>query len=228
MIISVHQPNYLPWIGYFRKIAISDAFIFFDDIQFEKGGYTNRVRIRMGDEPNWLTQPVLKKDILNKKIFDVKIDGATDWKSKHLKSFEFNYKKSNFYNEAIEILKSILSFQSDSISDFNINAVEIILNKLKINTKIFRSSALDYGLQSSPSEKLASIVISLGGKVYLSGSGGKKYNDLEVFSRNHICLKYDDWTPPVYNQGHPFSHGLSIIDGIAHLGIDDIKKALFP
>jgi hypothetical protein len=96
MRASIHQPNYLPWIGYFRKIARSDIFIFYDDIQFEKGGYTNRVEFLISKNKTWLTQPIIKTSILDIHIKDILF--ANDfWRLKHYKSISLNYSKSNFY-----------------------------------------------------------------------------------------------------------------------------------
>lgn len=92
MILSIHQPAYLPWLGYFDRIARSDKFVYLDNVQFERNSFINRNRIKTANGPIWLTIPVRLKEHFNKTIADIEIDARQNWKRKHLRSIEQNYR----------------------------------------------------------------------------------------------------------------------------------------
>ena len=92
--VSIHQPVYLPWLGFFKKIMSSDIFVFLDDVQYEKNGFQNRNKIRTYDGDMWLTVPVKAKSqtLLN----EVSIDNSGNWSNKHIKSVFYNYSKTKY------------------------------------------------------------------------------------------------------------------------------------
>jgi hypothetical protein len=227
MRIAIHQPNYIPWLGFFRKMMISDIFVFFDDIQFEKGGLTNRVALRIGDQQKWLTQPINKRGILDLKISDVSFSLEANWRERHFQTIKQNYCRRPFYGEIESLLKELHSQNISTLVDFNINAIKIISVELGIKTKTLKSSDLMYLRDTNASEKLASICKNLHGDIYCSGNGGKKYNDLNIFSSYNIAVSYDDnWRAAEYDQGSAFIPGLSIIDVIANVGLKGTKQLL--
>lgn len=226
MRVSIHQPNYLPWIGYFRKISRSDIFIFYDDIQFEKGGYTNRVEFLISKNKTWLTQPIIKTSILNIHIKDILF--ANDiWRLKHQKSILINYSKAHFFHQVDNLLSEIFDTPLVHISDFNIRATTLICKFLNIDTKLLRSSELQYARDTkNPSLKLATLCLSVGADNYLSGNGGKNYNDHTLFSEHGVSVEYDNWRQPnfQFNNEHPV--GLSIIDALANIGVDAVREII--
>ena len=36
MIVAIHQPQYLPWLGYFDKMLKADVFCYLDTVQYKK------------------------------------------------------------------------------------------------------------------------------------------------------------------------------------------------
>ena len=228
MRIAIHQPNYIPWLGFFRKMSISDIFVIFDDIQFEKGGLTNRVALRISDQQKWLTQPIIKRGILDLNIYDIKFSSDVNWREKHFQTIEQNYRRRPFYIELKKLLEELYSHYSATLVDFNINAIQIISTELGIKAKILRSSDLIYLRDTNASEKLASICRNLDGDIYCSGNGGKKYNDLSIFGLYNIAVSYDEnWKAAQYEQGSEFIPGLSIIDVIANVGVKGTTKLLY-
>src|SRR5215470_5119272 len=94
MVLTIHQPAYLPWLGYFDRIAQSDAFIFLDNVQFERNSFTNRNRIKTANGPIWLTVPVRLNGHLDQTILATEIDERRDWRRKHLRAIEQNYRRA--------------------------------------------------------------------------------------------------------------------------------------
>ena len=97
-IATAHQPAYLPWLGYFHKISLSDEFILLDSVQFEKNSFTNRNKIKVSNGEAWLTIPVEMKGHINRNINEMVIDEKFDWRKKHWNSLLMNYKKSPYFS----------------------------------------------------------------------------------------------------------------------------------
>ncbi len=105
MIVAIHQPNFWPWIAYFYKILRCDTFVFLDNVQYTKNSFINRNKIKTSQGYIWLTVPVSFN--FGQKILEVKINNNTDWRKKHLKTLELNYKKAIFFEEIYEIIKEV-------------------------------------------------------------------------------------------------------------------------
>ncbi len=59
--MAMHQPNYVPWLGYFHKLARCDMFVHLDTVQFPRGqSFGARNRIKTPNGVAWLTVPVAR------------------------------------------------------------------------------------------------------------------------------------------------------------------------
>src|SRR3989442_2778643 len=92
MRVAIHQPHYLPWLGYFAKWAAADRFIFLDTVQYEKNGWQNRNRVKTPDGPRWLTVPVHAR--LGTPIPEVTVDTAQPWRGGHPPAVEQGHAKA--------------------------------------------------------------------------------------------------------------------------------------
>lgn len=226
LIVSIHQPNYMPWIGYFNKIKQSDLFVFFDDVQFERGKtYTSRTRINNQGIEQWLTVPILGKGNLLD-IKDTKCDNNQNWQVKHLKTIESIYKKSKYFNEVYSILEPVLVADKEFIADYNIQLIESILNYLDFDVKCVRSSSLDISNKQGL-EKIISILQKLNATSYISGSGAgsKRYIDESQFDKANIKLLWQQFKSSSYLQlkTNEFIPNLSIIDLLFSQGKNSIN-----
>src|SRR3972149_6060262 len=130
MIAAIHQPQFIPWLGYFDKIDQSDVFIFLDNVQYKKNEYQNRNRIKTVDGWQWLTVPVLYK--FPQKINEVRINNKIDWKKKHLHALITNYSRAKYFERYIEYFKELYSKEWEIISDINIEVTRQFFNFLVI------------------------------------------------------------------------------------------------
>lgn len=217
MVVSVHQPNYIPWMGYFYKIQKSDIFVILDDVQYIRRGFINRNRIKTHEGVSWLTIPVENKGNYGSNINEISIKNDLNWKENHIKNIEMNYKKSDFFNDFNDIFKSCLMNDYDKLSELNIEIIKTICRLLNIKTKMILSSALN--INETSTERIISICRDLGADTYLSGRGGAKYQDEKMFEDNSIKLLYSDFSEKPYKQlWGDFSGGLSVIDYIFNCG----------
>lgn len=225
--IAVHQPNYLPWLGYFHKISRVDTFVLLDTVQFERRGYSHRVHVMgPGGEILWLTQNIRKKSQYEYVVEDV-VFSDKYWIGKHLKTLEAAYRKAPHFKAVFGLMERCFQSDTERLSIFNGTLIQHICSSLNMSTRIVYASALDIGEISSPSERIARITSRLGGTLYLSGAGAKAYNDVATFARHGIELVYNDFEVKPYPQrSQEFRGGLSIVDSLFNVGFDGVSSLL--
>jgi len=211
--VSISQPTFFPWIGYFNIIKNSDIFIFLDNVKFEKRSWQMRNRLKLVQDDNeesvWINIPT---KIINSKtiINDVKIDNTQNWKRKHLQSFKVNYGES-FKN--LKFLREMYEQEWENLVDFNIDFITNCCKFLEIKTKIFRAS--EQKVEGTKSKLLVNICKKFSATKYLSTIGAKDYleNDKGLFFKENIEIKYHEYSQPKYKQnGKKFLEKLSILD----------------
>lgn len=211
MKITIHQPNYHPYLGYFNKVLQSDVFIIYDTAQFVKDRFDNRNKIKSGDSWCWLTVPIKESDF--KPIMEAKINNSIPWAKKHWKTIELNYKKTPYFNDYSDIFRKIYLKKYAYLSEISIEIIQAVLKILDYNGKIILSSKLDFDKTLNSTETLISLTKLVGGDHYLSGASGKKYLNESLFAKNGLILSYHHFNHPKYNQpGKEFIPNLSIVD----------------
>lgn len=221
MIVSIHQPQFMPWLGYFDKIVKSDIFVFLDTVQFKKNEFQNRNKIKTAQGWMWLTVPVLYK--YPEHIDEVKINNGVDWRKKHMRALEINYQKAPYCRELFPTMEGFYAGDSESLSELNRESVLILLKVLGVNKETKLASELGY-LSEEPSERLAAICASLGADTYLSGAGGREYLNLEYFHNKKITVMFQEFKHPVYRQLYgDFVPNLSLLDLLFNCGPDSLN-----
>ena len=212
MIVTAHQPAYLPWLGYIEKIMRSDIYVFLDAVQFEKNSFTNRNKIKTPQGPIWLTVPVISKGHIGSTMMELMIDKRGSWQRKHLNAISLNYKKAPYYEEIIEKIKPFYLNDYETLVDFCFDYTKFWLKELNINTKIVRFS--DLKIQSEKSDLVFDICQKLKADTYISGALGKGYLKEERFLTNGIKVIYQDYKPQEYPQlwDSEFLPYMSILD----------------
>ncbi|MDD5730524.1 MAG: WbqC family protein [Candidatus Omnitrophica bacterium] len=226
MIISVHQPQYIPWLGYFDKIAKSDCFVFLDRVQYKDREFQNRNKIRTNRGPLWLTVPVATKGQGRQDICDVLIDNDRPWRRQHLKSLKAWYAKAEFFGEHIKFFEETYARDWKKLVDLNVHIVNHLLKQLAINKNIYFESSLN--INAAKTDRIIEICRKLKADTYLSGIGGKGYLEEEKFLEAGIKLAYQDFTHPVYRQQfmsgeNDFMPYLSVIDLLFNEGIKSLE-----
>ena len=198
MIVSIHQPAYLPWLGYFDRISRSDIYIFLDTVQLEKNSYTYRNKIKTPQGAQWLTIPLIFKGHMASSIGDIPIDTSKDWKRKHLKSIYVNYKKSTYFDELFPKLELLYHTDYKHFSELAYVHLKFWLNELQINTTVVKASMTT--VKSKKSALILDLCEQLGAKKYLSGAQGINYLDEQSFKKKSIQIEYQDYKHPIYPQ----------------------------
>lgn len=218
MIVAIHQPNYLPWLGYFYKVANCDTFVLLDNVQYVKNGFMNRNMIKTPQGAIWLTVGVLTKDRFGQLIKEVEINNAMLFASSHEKSIYRNYSKAPYFKKYKTLFEDIYHRKWERLVDLNEALIKALCQILCITgVKFVRASELNTTGHST--ELLIEICKAVSADTYLAGPSGKKYMDEGLFEREGIGLRYSDFEHPTYRQlWGDFIPNMSIIDLIFNEG----------
>jgi len=226
MRIAIHQPNYIPWLGYFRKIALSDVFVFFDNVQMPGGkSYVSRNEIRTPNGRLWLTVPVSGKGGL---IADAQIADQR-WQHKHLRTLEVNYGRSPWRALIRDELAPIMEAKHTTIANLNCVLIERISSLLGISHVRFeRGGKMD--LTTTGATSIIEILKKLGATDYLTGSGAGslRHLDIDELGRLSIATTFVSGDFLQYEQLHrSFENNLSVLDALLSIGPKATRALLY-
>jgi hypothetical protein len=212
MIVSGHQPNYLPWLGFFDKMRRSDTFIIEDSVQFEHQGFTNRNKIMTSSGVRWLSVPIehVKKPLL---INEVRIanKGEPNWGCRHWLTLKYSYCKAPFWSEYCDFFEDTYERQWTMLIDLNMHLIKGIMGFLKIDKPLVMGSCL--GAKGKKTELIIAQCKMVGASVQLAGNGGREYIDNKRFVEEGIKLVFQEFEHPVYTQTREgFVSNLSVVD----------------
>lgn len=215
MIVSIHQPHFLPWLGFFEKVDRSDVFILLDNVQFEKNGWQNRNRIKGANGWQWLTVPVYQR--FPQTIAETMINNTVDWRRKHWNAIVSNYSRAPYFHELRPPFEEAYRRSWDGLVDLNIHLLTVVFDLLGLHRRVCLAS--EYAASQTPSERLADLCAAVGGDVYLAGEGGHDYLDISTFEEKGIRVEFQQFQHPVYPQLFgAFEAHLSVIDLLFNCG----------
>jgi len=217
MNVVVSQPMFLPWIGLFEQIRLSDVFVHYDDVQLPQGrSFISRVQIKTANGIQWLTVPI-DHGKSGKLINEVIIFDEQNWRNKHLNSIRHAYAPAPHFRSMFALIENLYSHASVRLAEFNITATEQIASGLGLSPVFMRSSSL--GVPGSSTERLINLCEATNCDVYVTGHGALHYLDHEQFERKGITVRYIDYRKVAYPQLHgDFTPYVSILDAIANCG----------
>lgn len=227
MIVSIHQPHFLPWLGYFNKVFNSDVFVWLHNVQYRKNYFQSRTRIKnpQNAEPFWLTVPVHAP-------LGIQIDQVHQannrWVSGMVKTLEQFYKKSAHYKSIAPELISIITSGETNLDQLNYKLFQLLLSKLNFEGKVVRVEEL-LPLSEEPNERLIEICRKLGADGYIAGKGGRNYVNINQWNAAGVPVYWQEFKVEsvVYpQQGQGFIPGLSIIDCIFNIGLESTRSLI--
>lgn len=229
MKISMMQPTFLPWMGYFELIMKADVFIFLDDFQYSVQSYHQRNRLFINkNQVDWYTVPVIKNKSFEKPINEVVINEQNPWRKKFLKRIENNYSKAEYYSDVFPIIKEVLEEKHQNLAQLNMRIIELIIKNLQIDTEIRRSS--EFSSEKKRSERVLELLKLTGAKEYYSAQGSFEYMfEDKIFPVKEIDVYFQDFVPQEYKQigsSENFIPYLSVIDVLMNNGFDNTKELI--
>jgi len=231
--IAIHQPNFIPWIGYFMKIASSHRFVFHDNVEYTKSGFTRRTRIFASHTPEhtqWLTVP-LRKHSDSSLIKDLEVSQDKKWIMDHLQKIKAQYSKTEYFTDIFPVIRDLYAGAENeiSLSKLNMNMVKKLTIYLGIQAEFFISSELPVSGKSGVYN--LNLAKHLGGTAYISGKGGQNYQDNLIFAENDITLENRNFQIEAENMiitkgMPPFNTGLSILHALMVAGPENTSKLI--
>ena len=218
MRVGIIQPNYIPWRGYFDFIDDVDIFIFYDDVEYSKGDWRNRNRIKTPRGTEWITVPV-KYNCSKQLICETSIDSLKKWNSKHAKMLQANYGKAAFFELYIKEFIDLLEGRYRSISELNTTVCKWIMGILNIGTQVKMSYELSP--VGNKTERLIDILKKVHATTYLSGPVAQEYLEHNLFISNGIHLEYKSYDYLPYPQmWGDFIGEVTVLDLLFNVGPD--------
>jgi hypothetical protein len=221
-VVAIHQPNFLPWLGFFDKLARADVFVLLDSVQFprtSKGTWINRVKLLVGGEARWTTVPIVRSEGSALAIADVRIDDSRLWRTKLARTIELNYRRAAAFEDVFPLVSELLATKEKRIAAFNERNVRRLAEALGLDTgKIVRSSDLD--VEGHSTELLIELTLAVGGTAYMPGADAYRYQEDEKFAARGVELAPQAFVHPTYRQAvEPFVAGLSVVDALMSCGV---------
>ncbi len=222
MIVAAHQPEFLPYVGFFSKMAHADIFVLADNVQFHRGGYQNRNRIRTENGQRWLTVPVAIKGHRGQRIDEVQIDNSRDWRRKHWGTMLQAYSRAQHFQDYRPFFETTYSKEWERLSPLNEACIRYLKDQLGIRTTILKGS--DLGISGSKTDLILDICRKVGADSYLSGPGGRQYLVESRLEAQGVALRYNDFQHPVYEQVfRGFVPNMSVVDLLFNVGSEARK-----
>lgn len=222
MIVSAHQPNYVPYLGLFYKIYKSDVFVYFDDVQFSKsngiahnGIAHNRNVVKTSQGTQYLKVPVNYK--FGDSINNVRVNYSVNWQERHLQCLSFNYKKAQYFNEVFSFFEELIYRKYESLAEMNIEIITMICGKWGINRPYYKTS--EFQINKTKVQRIIRVMEILQGQKFYSGHGAKVYMDEKMFTDRNMELVYSDYEVRPYKQlWNSFIPNLSVLDYLFNEG----------
>ncbi|MEW6750755.1 MAG: WbqC family protein [Candidatus Latescibacterota bacterium] len=224
-LVAVHQPNYLPWLGFFDKAAKADVLVLLDHVQFPRRSWTSRVRVRGTQEAFWLSVPVRVKGRYDQTIGQTEIAYDEAWVERHLRTLRHCYGGSPHGDAVLEVLVPHYAARPALLAELNAILIRSLLDVLQIRTPVVLGSEL--GTQGRATHLLAALTQAAGGTGYLSGDGADGYQESQAYAARGLDLVYQRFAHPEYPQrGTPFVPGLSVVDALCCCGAERTRELL--
>lgn len=221
--VTMHQPNFLPYSGFYDKVAKSDVFIIVDHLSFSKGKdnwhHRNRIRVNNGTGWDYLTVPV--SEHWNWKPFnEARISDVFSFKKrKHIKTIIQHYGRAPYFDFHFDDFLELYSRSEPSLSEFNISLIKLFIEKFRLNVKVLRSTELNPNPGLAKDDMIIDLMKQVSGTTFISGDGAKSYIQPEKFREAGISLEYQDYACPEYLQTYTgFVPNLSAFDMLMNTG----------
>lgn len=221
--VLIHQPDFLPYLGFFHRFINADVWVIFDCVQYLSRGWHNRDQIKAKNGSSWL-RVATKKTSRNTLINQVQLAG-TSWKQDNLNLLYSNYHKAVFYHEIMPHIEELYSFECTNLMDFNLKSIDMLC--VLLDTPIPQIVASTLNPQGKSNELLIDILKKVNAGTYISGTGAKDYMQDHLYEEAGIKVVYQSYVAPVYPQLYgDFVPYLSAIDVLFNCGIQKSREIL--
>lgn len=206
------QPYLFPYLGYFQLMSAVDRFVVYDDVNYIKGGWVNRNRVRVGSQALYFTLPPQGASP-NRKICEIGLGNVEHWRRKFLRGLQQEYRRAPCFVPTYELVEEVCGFETDNLSEFVVNSLLRVRERLGIETE-FVATSRGYGNEELRGpERVLDICAREAIDLYVNPIGGRPLYDAATFREQRVELRFLQSRPVEYDQGgKTFLPWLSIID----------------
>lgn len=198
-IVTIHQPDHIPWLGWFNKIDQADLFVVLDCVQLSKRAFQHRNRvIGVNDAPTWLTIPLATRNHERHRLRDLIINSRIPWQRHYWNILYERYHRHPAWSEHGAYLAGLLDRPFELLVDLNMEIIRYLMKVIGISTPMIMASTLDP--QGRSSELNLDICRKVGARTYLAGPLSRRYLCEDGFRRDGITVRYHEFHHPVYPQ----------------------------
>ncbi len=216
MIVTAHQPAYLPWLGLLHKAALSDTFVIVDNVQFEKDSFVNRNKVRTPRGWLWLTVPVFSKGHTNSTIGALRIR-PMPWARKHWTAFRMFYARAPFFHDHAPFLEEMYSRRWELLVDLCEYMLVYLFRAFGIGARLIRASTLS--VSGRKSDYVLDLCRKTEARTFIFGTLGRDYADVDAFQAAGVRVVFQEYQHPTYPQAYPgFELGMNAFDLLMNVG----------
>lgn len=217
MIVTIHQPEHMPWLGLLDKVANADLFVVLDTVQFRKNYFQNRNRIRTKTGWAWVTVPVRRP--LHVPIKDIRIDTDAAHYERYLNVLDASYRRAPYFADVQSAVRELLDRPGEHLVPLNVRIIEFLFACFAVDTPWVLASELGLPPVVGGTAVTHAISVAVGATTYVSGPSGRDYLDVRPFEESGIAVTFHEFAHPAYRQFHgPFVPGMSAIDVLYNQG----------
>ena len=218
MRVTIHQPEFAPWLGFFHKVRLADAIVLLDDVQYRKNYFQNRNRVRTSQGATWITIPV-EHAALDTPIDRIRVATDSRWLDRIEKTLSQAYGRAPHFGGAIGEVVQRLSAGDGQLIAITEPMLTWMMRSFGLQQRIWRSSS--FGIQGGRSERLLRLCEAVGATTYVSGISGREYLDVTAFERAGVAVEFQEFRHPIYEQLHPgFVPQMSALEALFLFGPD--------
>ena len=225
--VVIHQPDFMPYLGFFQRFLKADLYIVLDHVQFVNGtsrSWTHRDKIKTAAGERWLTLSV-KKTPRDTPINRVELSENVDWIGDNLSLLTENYRRAPYFAEIMPLVETLYRLPPRLLADFNLRSIDMLMNLLDVRVPMVLSSSLEPKGQKN--ELLIDLLGKVGATHYLSGTGARDYMAPDLFLDAGIEVLWQDFTHPVYPQQFgEFVPYLSALDALFNCGAAGARELI--
>lgn len=218
MRVTIHQPEFAPWLGFFHKVSLADRLILLPDVQFRKNYFHNRNQIRTAQGAAWITVPIEHLG-LSTPINQVPIawKAQPDWQERLLRAVRSAYQRASYFDETFQGFSKIIGQAEQSLVSLNIPLLKWMLESFGLHPEIRLSS--EWHVPEAGSGRILQLCLESAATTYLSGVSGREYLDRDAFRRAGIQVEFQEFHHPIYPQLHaPFHSKISALEALFLFG----------
>lgn len=218
MRVVISQSMLFPWVGLLEQVRLAEVFVHYDDVQFSKGSFVNRVQIKTAEGMRWMTVP-LRELHLGQRIDEVQVAEPVRWRDQHLGLLAHSFTGAPFAADALALAQAVYEKSYDNIGALARASLMALVDYFRLGADCRFVDAKALGVGGSSSNRVLDVVRQLGGTHYVTGHGASRYLDHELFERADVQVQYMSYQCAPYPQPHgPFTPYVSGLDLVAHCG----------